>query len=118
MFSVAIRGPVLAVGCKGGRSRCSVWQYGDQYWQSAVKAVGPGVQWSEGGSNSLSLGWQGLRVRSPLTPTKITEKEICTGSSQDKCSRVSVLYTGHVKEPGLSSVVDLQYLALWATNRN
>jgi len=41
----------------------------------------------------------------PLTLTKITKKEICTGSSQEKCSRVSVLYTGHVKEPGLSCVV-------------
>jgi len=39
------------------------------------------------------------------TPTKITNKEICTGSSQNKCSRVSVFYTGHVKEPGLSCVV-------------
>jgi len=27
------------------------------------------------------------------------------GSSQEKCSRVSVLYTGHVKEAGLSYVV-------------
>jgi len=26
-------------------------------------------------------------------------------SSQEKCSCVSVLYTGHVKEPGLSCVV-------------
>ena len=32
-------------------------------------------------------------------------KGVCTGSSQEKCSRVSVLYTGHVKEPGLSCVV-------------
>ena len=38
----------------------------------------------------------------PLTPSKIT---ICTGSSLAKCSRVSVLYTGDVKEPGLSCVV-------------
>jgi len=38
----------------------------------------------------------------PLTPSKIT---ICTGSSQTKCSRVSVLYTEYVKEPGLSCVV-------------
>jgi len=36
---------------------------------------------------------------------KLLKKEIFTGSSQEKCSRVSVLYTGHVKEPGLSSVV-------------
>jgi len=31
----------------------------------------------------------------------MAKKEICTGSAQEKCSRVSVLYTGHVKEPGL-----------------
>ena len=48
---------------------------------------------------------QGLRVRSPSLQLKLLEKEICTGSSQDKCSRVSVLYTGHVKVPGLSCVV-------------
>ena len=47
----------------------------------------------------------GIASSIPLTPTKITKKEICTGSSQEKCSRVSVLYTGHVKEPGLSCVV-------------
>ena len=35
----------------------------------------------------------------------ITKKEICTGSSLEKCSRTSGLYTGYVKEPGLSCVV-------------
>ena len=32
---------------------------------------------------------------------------MCTGSFQAKCSHVSVLYTGHVKEPGLSCVVGI-----------
>jgi len=41
----------------------------------------------------------------PSLQLKLLKKEICTGSSQEKCSRVSVLYTGHVKEPGLSCVV-------------
>ena len=54
MFSVAIRGPVLAVGCKGGRSWCSVWQYGDQYWQLAVKEVGHGVQCGSTGTSTGS----------------------------------------------------------------
>jgi len=54
VFNVAIRGPVLTVGCKGGRSRCSMWQYGDQYWQSAVKEVGPGVQCGNTGTSTGS----------------------------------------------------------------
>ena len=45
---------------------------------------------------------------------------ILTCSSQETCFRVSVLYIGHVKEPG-TYVCDvwwpLQYLALWATNK-
>ena len=49
----------------------------------------------------------GIASSTPLTPTKITKKEIhvCTGSSQEKYSRISVLNTEHVKEPGLSCVV-------------
>jgi len=31
--------------------------------------------------------------------------ELFTGSSHEERSRVSVLYTGHVKEPGLSCVM-------------
>ena len=41
----------------------------------------------------------------PSLQLKLLKKEVCTGSSQEKCSRVSVLYTGHIKEPGLSCVV-------------
>ena len=40
---------------------------------------------------------------------------------QEKCSRASVLYTGHVKEPGLSCVVgtlDSILHRLLVTNRN
>jgi len=50
-----------------------------------------------------------LRVPSPLTTTKITK----TGFSQEKCShvRLLVLYTGHVKQPGLSCVVGLDIRA-------
>jgi len=118
VFSVAVRGPVLAVGCKGGRSRFSVWQYGDQYWQLAVKEVGQGVQWSEGGSNLLSLGWQRLRVRSPLTPTKITEKEICTGSSQENIPVYQCCTLGTLKNLVCHVWWTLQCLALRATNRN
>ena len=47
----------------------------------------------------------GIASSIPLTSQQLLKKEICTGSSQEKCSRVSVLYTGHVKEPGLSCVV-------------
>ena len=32
----------------------------------------------------------------PSLQLKLLKKEICTGSSQEKCSRISVLYTGHV----------------------
>jgi len=49
---------------------------------------------------------QGIaRLTPSLWTTKITKKEICNGSFQEKCSRVSVLYTGHVKEHGLPCVV-------------
>jgi len=80
---------------------------------------GPGAQARVFGSVvKHSTPDQGIASSIPLTPTKITEKEICTGSSQEKCSRVSVFYTRYIKEPGLSCVGVLQYLALWATNRN
>jgi len=60
----------------------------------------------------------GIASSTPLT--KITNKEICTGSSQEKCSRVSVLYAEHVKEPGLACVlgapVSMHYGPLIETN--
>ena len=52
----------------------------------------------------------GIASSIPPLQLKLLKKEICTGSSQAKCSRVSVLYTGHVKEPGLSCVVDFRQL--------
>ena len=52
-----------------------------------------------------SIADPGIVSLIPLTPTEITKKEICTGSCQEKCSRVLVLFTGHVKESSLSCVV-------------
>ena len=50
-----------------------------------------------------------MRVRPPpipVTPTKITLlNEMCAVSFQEKCSRVLVLDTGHINEPGLSCAV-------------
>jgi len=61
---------------------------------------------------------QGLRVRSPLTPTKITKSRYVLVLSR-KHAPVYQCFTLGTLEPGLSCVWwALQYLALWATNRN
>jgi len=46
----------------------------------------------------------GIASSIPLTPTKITKRRYVLVLPR-KNTRVSVLYTGHVKEPGLSCVV-------------
>ena len=66
------------------------------------------------GSVVKHLPTQELRVCSPLTPTKMTKKEICfSGSSQE------IFSVYHVKEPSLSCVVGspiLHYGPLIKTN--
>jgi len=60
---------------------------------------------SGGGVGSVvkhSIADPGIASSTPLTPTKITKTRRYV---LEQCSRVSVLYTGHVKEPGLSCVV-------------
>jgi len=47
----------------------------------------------------------GIASSTPLTPTKITKRSFVLVLPSKKCSRASVLYTGHVKEPGLSCVM-------------
>ena len=60
---------------------------------------------SEGNRLSGKIRLLGIASKIPLTQTKITKKWYLYWFFPEKCSRVSVLYSGHVKEPGLSCVV-------------
>ena len=73
----------------------------DSYDRSAIRGFGSVVKHSTADPVIASL--------IPPLQQNLLKQEICTGFSQEKCSRVSVLYTRHVKEPGLPYVVGAQW---------
>ena len=73
-----------------------------KHLQSHALCISEGI-WLSG--KTLDCRARDCEFDPPSLQLKLLRSKLCAGSSQDKCSRVSVLYTGHVKEPGLSCVV-------------